>query len=151
MSTSVEVRLPDGSTKEVPEGTTAGGLAALIGSRLAKAALVATVDGHLVDLSTPLSSDSQVAIVTADSPEGRDVLRHSTAQHALVRIGRDEGALLVEVLDDGQAKPTVSTGGHGLLGMRERVAAFGGTCEAGLLPGGGWRIRARIPIGQEER
>jgi signal transduction histidine kinase len=81
-----------------------------------------------------------------------NVLRHSTAKHALVRIGRDEGALLVEVLDDGQAKPTVSTGGgHGLLGMRERAAALGGTCEAGLRPGGGWRVRARIPIEQEER
>jgi signal transduction histidine kinase len=81
-----------------------------------------------------------------------NVLRHSTAKHAVVRIGRDEGALLVEVLDDGQGKPAISTGGgHGLLGMRERAAALGGTCEAGLMPGGGWRIRARIPIGQEER
>ena len=41
--------------------------------------------------------------------------------------------------------------GHGLLGMRERAAALGGTCEAGRLPGRGWRIRARIPIEQEER
>jgi signal transduction histidine kinase len=81
-----------------------------------------------------------------------NVLRHSTARQALVRIGRDEGALLVEVLDDGQAKSAVSAGGgHGLLGMRERAAALGGTCEAGLRPGGGWRIRARIPIEQEER
>ena len=76
-----------------------------------------------------------------------NVLRHSTAKHAVVRIGRDEGALLVEVLDDGQAKPAISTGGgHGLLGMRERAAALGGTCEAGPVPGGGWRIRARIPL-----
>ena len=84
MSTSVEVRLPDGSVKEVPEGSTAGDLAALIGSRLAKAALVAKVDGNLADLSTVLRSDCEVAIVTADSPEGRDVLRHSTA-HVLAQ------------------------------------------------------------------
>jgi signal transduction histidine kinase len=76
-----------------------------------------------------------------------NVLRHSTAADASVLIGRDEGALLVEVLDDGQAKPGISTGGgHGLLGMRERATAFGGTCEAGRVPGGGWRVRARIPI-----
>jgi signal transduction histidine kinase len=76
-----------------------------------------------------------------------NVLRHSTAEHACVRIGREEGALLVEVLDDGQLSTAVGTGGgHGLLGMRERAAALGGTCEAGRVPGGGWRIQARIPI-----
>jgi signal transduction histidine kinase len=80
-----------------------------------------------------------------------NVLRHSTAADASVLIGRDEGALLVEVLDDGQAKPGIGTGGHGLLGMRERAAAFGGTCKAGRVPGGGWRVRARIPIDREHR
>lgn len=82
-----------------------------------------------------------------------NVLRHSTARHARVRIGRDEDALLVEVLDDGQARAAANTdsGGHGVLGMRERAAALGGTCEAGQTPGGGWRIRARIPIEQEPR
>ncbi len=50
-----------------------------------------------------------------------NVLRHSTARHARVRIGQDEGALLVEVLDNGQTRAATSTGGsgHGLLGMRE--------------------------------
>jgi signal transduction histidine kinase len=81
-----------------------------------------------------------------------NVLRHSTASHALVRIGRDDGALLVEVIDDGPARPAVGTGGgHGLLGMRERAAALGGRCETGQVPGGGWRIRAWIPVEQEER
>jgi signal transduction histidine kinase len=77
-----------------------------------------------------------------------NVLRHSTARHASVRIGQDEGAMLVEVLDDGRGKPAAGTGGggHGLLGMQERTAALGGTCEAGPLPGGGWRVLARIPI-----
>jgi signal transduction histidine kinase len=81
-----------------------------------------------------------------------NVLRHSTAEHARVLIGRDGDALLVEVLDNGQtrAAPTAG-GGHGLLGMRERAAALGGTCEAGQVRGGGWRIRARIPIGAEDR
>ena len=80
-----------------------------------------------------------------------NVLRHSTAKHALVRIGQDEGALLVEVFDDGPAKPASTGGGHGLLGMRERAAALGGACEAGPVPGGSWRIRARIPLDEEER
>ena len=80
-----------------------------------------------------------------------NVLRHSTAKHARVRIGQDEGALLVEVLDNGPAVTGASGGGHGLLGMRERAAALGGSCEAGRAPGGGWRVRARIPIDQEDR
>jgi signal transduction histidine kinase len=80
-----------------------------------------------------------------------NVLRHSTAKHARVRIGQDEGALLVEVLDNGQALPGNGGGGHGLLGMRERAAALGGSCEAGRAPGGGWRVRARIPIEREDR
>jgi signal transduction histidine kinase len=84
-----------------------------------------------------------------------NVLRHSTAERARVRVGQDKGALLVEIVDDGQAKTATNgngTGtGHGLLGMRERAAALGGSCEAGRVPGGGWRIRARIPLAQEER
>jgi signal transduction histidine kinase len=81
-----------------------------------------------------------------------NVLRHSTAEHARVRIGQDEGALLVEILDNGQTRAATSTGGgHGLLGMGERAAALGGTCEAGQVPGGGWRVRACIPIDEEDR
>jgi signal transduction histidine kinase len=81
-----------------------------------------------------------------------NVLRHSTAERARVRIGQDGGALLVEVLDDGRTKAgTTAGGGHGLLGMRERAAALGGTCEAGQVRGGGWRVRARIPIETEDR
>ena len=76
-----------------------------------------------------------------------NVLRHSTARQARVRIGQDEGALLIEVLDEGRPRPSAAHGGgHGLLGMRERAAALGGSCEAGRAPGGGWRVRARIPI-----
>jgi signal transduction histidine kinase len=61
------------------------------------------------------------------------------------------------VLDNGQARAAtgggagIAGGGHGLLGMRERAAALGGSCEAGRAPGGGWRVRARIPIDQEDR
>jgi threonyl-tRNA synthetase len=78
------VTLPDGSPRSLPAGATAGDLAASIGSRLAKAAIAATVDGQQVDLSTPLPEGAQVAIVTADSPEGRHILRHSTA-HVLAQ------------------------------------------------------------------
>ncbi len=83
----ISVGLPDGSVKELAEGTTAGGLAREIGSRLAKAAVVAVVDGREVDLDTELADGDQVAIVTAESDAGREVLRHSTA-HVMAQAVR---------------------------------------------------------------
>ena len=83
----ISVGLPDGSVKELAEGTTAGGLAREIGSRLAKAAVVAVVDGREVDLDSQLHDGDQVAIVTADSDAGREVLRHSTA-HVMAQAVR---------------------------------------------------------------
>src|SRR5207245_6212649 len=54
-------------------------LAASIGSRLAKAAVGASIDGNPVDLSVLLPDGAKVAIITGESPEGREILRHSTA------------------------------------------------------------------------
>jgi threonyl-tRNA synthetase len=65
-------------------GSTAADLAASIGSRLAKAALAAVVDGSEADLNAPLPEGATVAIITADSDAGRHVLRHSTA-HVLAQ------------------------------------------------------------------
>jgi threonyl-tRNA synthetase len=84
MAGVISVVLPDGSKRELAEGTTAAELAQAIGPRLAKAAVVATVDGHVVDLSAPLADGAEVAIVTAESGAGREVLRHSTA-HVLAQ------------------------------------------------------------------
>ena len=79
MAATVQVRLPDGSKVELPEGSTAGDLAASIGPRLAKAAIAAEVDGRLTDLTAELHDGASVSIVTPDSEAGREVLRHSTA------------------------------------------------------------------------
>ncbi len=79
MSDVISIRLPDGSSRELPAGATTGDLAASIGARLAKAAVAATLNGAEVDLDRPLADGDEVAIITASSPEGRYVLRHSTA------------------------------------------------------------------------
>lgn len=84
MTDLVTITLPDGSTRELANGAAAGEVAASIGPRLAKAAIAATVNGEVVDLSRPITGDANVSIVTADSPEGREVLRHSTA-HVLAQ------------------------------------------------------------------
>ena len=73
------VNLPDGSQKEVAAGATVADVAASIGSGLAKAALAGIVNDAPVDLDTPVSEGDSVAIVTAKSPEGLDLMRHSTA------------------------------------------------------------------------
>ncbi|MBU6233449.1 MAG: threonine--tRNA ligase [Acidobacteria bacterium] len=83
MST-ISVTLPDGSQREVPDGSSALDVAAAIGSRLAKAAVAAVVNGELVDLGRPVPDNSTVSVVTTTSPEGREVLRHSTA-HVLAQ------------------------------------------------------------------
>lgn len=75
----IEVLLPDGSARHIPEGATALDLATQIGARLAKDALAATVNGEMVDLNRPLHNGDSVAIITPASADGRDVLRHSTA------------------------------------------------------------------------
>ena len=84
MADSITITLPDGTPRELPDGATAGDLAASIGRGLAKAAVAATVDGKQVDLTTPLPDGATVAIVTSNTPEGRHVLRHSTA-HVLAQ------------------------------------------------------------------
>jgi threonyl-tRNA synthetase len=80
----ISISLPDGSQRTLPAGATATTLAASIGSRLAKAAVAAVVGGDEWDLGRELPDGAQVAIVTADSEEGRHVLRHSTA-HVLAQ------------------------------------------------------------------
>jgi threonyl-tRNA synthetase len=75
----VTATLPDGSGRTVPAGTPVGDVAAAISPRLASAALAASVDGRLVDLSCPLTADGRIRIVTESSPEALALYRHSTA------------------------------------------------------------------------
>ena len=78
------ITLPDGSTRTLPEGATGVDLAADIGPGLAKAAIIANVNGDGMDLDRTLPDGATVAIVTADSDEGLHTLRHSTA-HVLAQ------------------------------------------------------------------
>ncbi|PDO11476.1 MAG: threonine--tRNA ligase [Candidatus Reconcilbacillus cellulovorans] len=77
--TNIRVTLPDGSSREFEAGVTAAEVAEAIGRKLAKDAVAAVVDGRLVDLSHRLDRDASVRILTADTPEGLAVLRHSAA------------------------------------------------------------------------
>jgi threonyl-tRNA synthetase len=76
---NIKVTLPDGAVREYQAGTTLMDIAKSISQRLAREALVARVDGQLVDLSTPLNNDADVAFLTFEDDEGKQVFRHSTA------------------------------------------------------------------------
>jgi len=73
------IRLPDGSSKSFPQPVTVAEVAQSIGAGLAKAALAGKVNGKLVDTSTLIEADAEVTVVTGKSPEGLEILRHSTS------------------------------------------------------------------------
>jgi threonyl-tRNA synthetase len=75
----VTIRLPDGSTKSIPKGTTVRQVAEGIGRGLARDALAGKLDGRIVDLTTPVDSDASLEIITWRSPDAVPIYRHSTA------------------------------------------------------------------------
>jgi threonyl-tRNA synthetase len=79
MADSIHVKLPDGSVKEVPKGTTALDIAKSIGQRLADATLVAKTNGDLIDVTRPLEQDTDLRLLTDRDPEALEVYRHSSA------------------------------------------------------------------------
>jgi signal transduction histidine kinase len=78
-----------------------------------------------------------------------NTIKHAAARHAQVRIRYETDHVEVEVCDDGRgaaAALNANGGGHGLVGIRERVSIYGGELEAKPRPGGGFRLRARFPV-----
>ncbi|WP_406311268.1 histidine kinase [Streptosporangium sp. NBC_01639] len=76
-----------------------------------------------------------------------NTLRHAGADRAEVTVRAASGMLELDILDDGRGGVSAGGAGHGIAGMRERAAMLGGTLDAGPLPGGGFRVRARLPLG----
>jgi signal transduction histidine kinase len=77
-----------------------------------------------------------------------NVLRHAGAARARVDVRHEDGSLAIEVSDDGRGLAAMAASdrsGHGIVGMQERVACYGGTLHTGPRPGGGFVVRARIP------
>jgi signal transduction histidine kinase len=75
-----------------------------------------------------------------------NVVKHARPANAVVTVAATDGALEVDVRDDGRRAPADDGRGHGLRGMRERAAQCGGSLDAGPDPGGGWRVHARLPV-----
>lgn len=113
--------------------------------------------------SSGLPVDLRVTGGPRELPQGEQLTVYRIVQEALTNTLKHGGPgsrasvemeycvreLLLRVTDDGRgAAAPGHEGGHGLVGMRERVAMFGGTVEAGPLPGGGFRVTARLPAGE---
>src|SRR6476620_2864970 len=79
MSDNIHIKLPDGSDKELPKGSTALDLAQPISPRLADEAIAAKTNGDLIDLTRPLERDTDLRILTDKDPEALGVYRHSSA------------------------------------------------------------------------
>jgi signal transduction histidine kinase len=124
------------------------GLGVLVG-RLEQAgvAVALAVEGD----ARPLAPAVDVAAYRIVQESLTNVLRHAGPARAAVTVTYHDTCVEVEVVDDGRgaaAAPSSSrTPGHGISGMRERATAVGGEVDAGPRPGGGYRVRARLPVG----
>ncbi len=76
-----------------------------------------------------------------------NALKHAHATRAEVLLRYGDRSLELAVTDDGHGNGGAASGGHGLLGIRERVAVYGGELEAGDRPAGGFALRAKLPLG----
>ena len=81
----MNITLPDGSKRELKEGSTGLDLAMDIGPGLAKAAIAITVNGDQKDLCDPIEADTKVSIITIDSSEGLEIMRHTLTAQVLAR------------------------------------------------------------------
>ncbi|RSK52531.1 threonine--tRNA ligase [Bacillus canaveralius] len=104
MSDVVKLTFPDGAVKEFSKGTTTEEVAASISPGLKKKAIAGKVDGQLYDLRRPIEEDGAIEIVTADSEDALEILRHSTAHlmvQAIKRLYKDVKLGVGPVIDGG--------------------------------------------------
>ena len=111
--------------------------------RAAGLTVTARVDGAPADLPAGLDLAAYRIVQEALT----NTLKHARAQAAEVNLRYRPAGLVLEVTDDGQpAAPAGPAPGRGLIGIRERAALHGGTCQAGPRPGGGFAVRVSLPL-----
>ena len=139
------MRASEVEDERAPQPTLAG-LGALIGqARAAGVSVELSVDGEprALDAGVELSAYRIVQEALTN------VVKHAGPAHAAVRVRYGEDQLALEIVDDGvgTSGPDAPRSGHGLVGMRERVALFGGTLRTGPQEGRGYRVQALLPYG----
>jgi signal transduction histidine kinase len=135
---------PDAERHPVPDIAALSALAAQV--RAAGLPTVLAVGGEVAEVPAA----AQLTVYRLVQEALTNTLTHApSGTRAEVRVRCSAAEVAVEVTDDGPAAK-VSGAGHGIAGMRERVAGYGGTLSAGPLPGGGWRVAACLPLGVVE-
>lgn len=104
------------------------------------------VELHVEGTAFPLPEGVDLSAYRIVQEALTNTLRHAQATHATVHVRYGAREVEVEVTDDGVGESAPAESGRGLLGMRERVALFGGDLRVGGRPGGGFGVRARIPV-----
>jgi two-component system, NarL family, sensor histidine kinase DesK len=112
----------------------------------AEAALTAAgIDCDLTDADVALPADVDAVLAWAVREGTTNVIRHSGALHCAIRVVTDAERAAVEIEDDGHGRPSTDRG-SGLSGLRERARRLRGELEAGVAPGGGFRLRLTVPL-----
>ena len=75
-----------------------------------------------------------------------NTLKHAGKVSVRVALAVSAERLQIEIVDHGQSSSARNGAGHGLIGMRERVTLYGGSVDAGPRAGGGWEVRAQLPL-----
>ncbi|MFG1783426.1 sensor histidine kinase [Rhodococcus oryzae] len=104
------------------------------------------VDLRITGTARPLTAGMEVSVYRIIQEALTNVVKHADATTAVVRVDYGANELAVEICDDGCGGPT-DPDGHGLSGMRERVAIYGGRFNAGVGPDTGFLVSARLPMG----
>jgi signal transduction histidine kinase len=99
----------------------------------------------------PLSPGMDVSVYRIVQEALTNTLKHAGPAHATVLVRYSERELELNVTDDGRSAKDNGAGGHGLIGMRERVAIYGGELQTGREHGGGYSVRARLPLEPDGR
>ena len=100
----IDLKFPDGQARQFEDGVTGRDVAAKISHSLAKKALLVKLDGALLDLSRPLDHGGTIEIVTRESPEALEVIRHDAA-HLLAEAVQDYQAGRLGVIPAGALMP----------------------------------------------
>jgi two-component system sensor histidine kinase DesK len=133
-----------GEVREAVQGYRQLGLAETI--EHARTALAAAgIECELTDTDVTFPADVEAVLAWAVREGTTNVIRHSQALHCAIRIRTDGDRAAVEIEDDGRAESSAEQG-SGLSGLRERAERVRGELEAGLRPGGGFRLRLTVPM-----
>jgi len=116
------------------------------------AAIGLDIEWHATGVGRPLAPAVGLAAYRIIQESLTNAHRHATGTHVCLRVDYRPDALHIEIINDAADVPSAATHrGHGIIGMRERAQAVGGTIDIGPAPGGHFRVDASLPLASDDR